>query len=187
VHSKALCWTALDRGLALAAKCGRAAPERRWRAARDEVREAIEREGYDRERNTFLQAFGHDALDAALLRLPATGFVAYDDARMVGTVDAVRAALDEDGLLRRYDVPDGLPGREGAFLACSFWLVECLARQGRDEEARRTFDRAAATANDLGLFAEEYDTRAGRMLGNFPQALTHLAHIEAALALAADH
>jgi GH15 family glucan-1,4-alpha-glucosidase len=133
-----------------------------------------------------VQAFGSAALDAAVLRLPASGFIAYDDPRMVSTVDVIARGLDDGGLLRRYDSDDGLPGREGAFLACTFWLVECLAGQGRTDEAQAWFDRAAGTANDLGLFSEEYDTEGDRMLGNFPQALTHLAHIEAALALVAS-
>jgi GH15 family glucan-1,4-alpha-glucosidase len=184
VHSKALCWAALDRGLALAEQCGRTAPVRRWRTARDRARAAIEEIGFDARRGTFVQAFGHRELDAALLRLPATGFVAYDDPRMIGTVDAIREELADDGLLRRYTLEDGLPGREGAFLACTFWLVECLAGQGRLHDACSVFDRATATANDLGLFAEEFAPREGRMLGNFPQALTHLSHIEAAVALA---
>ena len=184
VHSKALCWVALDRGLELAERCMRKAPERRWRKARDGVAAAIDDRGFDERRGTFVQAFGHSDLDAAVLRLPSTGLIAYDDPRMVSTVDAVREALEEDGLLRRYDAADDLPGREGTFLPCSFWLVECLARQGRAELAREHFDRAVATANDLGLFAEEFDVRAGAMRGNFPQALTHLSHIEAALALA---
>ena len=184
VHSKALCWAALEHGIELARRCGRRAPERRWRKQRDAVRAAIEHEGFDAGRGTFRQAFGEPELDAALLRLPAVGFLDYDDPRMVGTVDAVREELEEDGLLRRYALDDGLPGREGAFLACTFWLAECLARQGRVEEARGAFDRAIATANDVGLFAEEFSAREGIMLGNFPQALTHLSHIEAAVALA---
>jgi GH15 family glucan-1,4-alpha-glucosidase len=184
VHSKALCWAALEHGLVLAEACMRRAPERRWRKARDAARKAIERDGFDAKRGTFVQAFGHGDLDAALLRIPAIGLLDYDDPRMVGTVDAVREALDDDGLLRRYTLDDGLPGREGAFLACTFWLAECLGRQGRLEEARRAFDRAIATANDLGLFSEEFAPAEGVMLGNFPQALTHLSHIEAAVALA---
>ena len=183
VHSKGLCWAALAHGLELADETGRRAPVERWRAARDEVRAAVERDGFDAARGTFVQAFGHADLDAAVLRLPAADFLAFDDPRMASTVDALRAELEEDGLLRRYSTDDGLPGREGAFLACTFWLVECLARQGRDADARSAFERATATANDLGLFAEEHDPHAGLMLGNFPQALTHLSHIEAALAL----
>jgi GH15 family glucan-1,4-alpha-glucosidase len=183
VYSKVMCWLACDRGLRLAEACGREAPVQRWSEARTAIAQAVDAQGYDRERGTFLQAFGLPDLDAAVLRLPSTGFVAYDDPRMLSTADVLAAALDDGGLLRRYDADDGLPGREGAFLACTFWLAECLAGQGRLDEARAWFDRAAATANDLGLFSEEYDVGGGRMLGNVPQALTHLAHIEAALAM----
>jgi GH15 family glucan-1,4-alpha-glucosidase len=182
-HSKVLCWVALDRALALAERCMRKAPERRWRKARDEIRRAIERRGYDRERGCFVRAFDDPGLDGALLRLPAVGFIDYGDERMIRTVDAIREELDWDGLIKRYDADDGLPGQEGAFLACSFWLVEVLARQSRTEEARKVFDRAVETANGLGLFAEEYDPAKNEMRGNFPQALTHLSHIEAAMAL----
>jgi GH15 family glucan-1,4-alpha-glucosidase len=184
VHSKAMCWAALDRGLRLADESMRKAPERRWRKARDEVREAIDAKGFDEARGTFVQAFGSAELDAAVLLLPTFGFVEWDDERMVGTVDAVREALDVGGgLLLRYTQDDSLEGKEGAFLACSFWLVECLAHQHRLEQAQEVFDRAVATANDLGLFGEEYDVEAEEILGNFPQGLTHLAHIAAAVAL----
>jgi GH15 family glucan-1,4-alpha-glucosidase len=184
VHSKALCWAAVDRGLRLAEACMRKAPERRWRKARDEIRAAIESDGYDRKRGIFVPAFGENGLDAALLRLPTVDFVAYDDERMIRTTDAIREGLDWDGLLRRYDADDGLEGEEGAFVACTFWLAEVLARQGRIEDARGAFDRAVATANGLGLFSEEYDPDRGLMLGNFPQALSHLSHLEASIALA---
>jgi GH15 family glucan-1,4-alpha-glucosidase len=184
VHSKALTWAAFDRGIRLAEDTGREVPEE-WREAREEVRAAVESEGYDAERGVFVQAFDHRGMDAALLRLPAAGFLDWDDERMVRTADAIREALALGGLLRRYEADDGMP-EEGAFLACSFWLANCLAHQGRDDEAREAFDAAAATANDLGLFAEEYDPDADRMLGNFPQALTHLSHIEAALSLGQD-
>ena len=183
-HSKALCWVALDRALLLAERCMRKAPERRWRKAQDEIREAIDRQGYDEDRGVFIRAFGEEGMDAALLRLPAVGFVEYDDERMIRTVDAIREELSDDGLLRRYRADDDLPGQEGAFLACSFWLAEVLARQSRDTEARAAFDRAMQAANGLGLFPEEYDVAEREMRGNFPQALTHLSHIEAALALA---
>ena len=185
VHSKVLCWSALDRGIRLADECMRRAPTRRWKRARDEVRETIERRGYDRKRGVFVQAFDRPELDAALLLLPTVEFVAWDDERMVRTVAAIREQLAAgDGLLYRYDRDDGLEGREGAFLCCSFWLAECLARGGDPLEGRVVFDRASATANDLGLFSEELDPGTGRLLGNFPQALTHLAHISAAMALA---
>jgi GH15 family glucan-1,4-alpha-glucosidase len=182
VHSKVLCWAALDRGLRLAEECLRKAPERRWRRVRDELREEIERRGVHD--GHFVQAFDHRSADAALLLLPTTGFLAADDPRMVATTDFVREELSDNGLVRRYEEDDGLPGREGAFLPCSFWLVECLVGQGRHEEARAGFDAALATANHLGLFSEEYDAGKGMALGNFPQALTHFSHVAAALALA---
>jgi GH15 family glucan-1,4-alpha-glucosidase len=183
VHSKVLCWAAVDRGLRLAEECMRKAPTRRWRKARDEIREAVESKGYDKDRGVFVQAFGEPQLDASLLLLPTVEFVDYEDERMVRTADAVRADLDDDGLIRRYDVDDGLKGREGAFLACSFWLAECYANQQRLDDARQVFDRAVACANELGLFSEEWDTRAGEMVGNFPQGLTHLSHIAAVVAM----
>jgi GH15 family glucan-1,4-alpha-glucosidase len=182
-HSKVLCWAAIDRALALAKACMRKAPEQRWRSARDEIRAAIEDRGYDDRRGVFVQIFDEKQLDAALLRLPTVGFVDYDDERMVRTADAIRDELDADGLLYRYRTDDGFKGQEGAFLPCSFWLAEVFANQARIDEAQEVFDRAVATANGLGLFSEEYDPRKERMLGNFPQALTHLSHIEAALAI----
>jgi GH15 family glucan-1,4-alpha-glucosidase len=184
VHSKVLCWSALDRGMRLAEECLRRAPTRRWRQARDELREAIEARGFDRDRCTYRQVFDRRDVDCALLLLPSVEYVDWSDERMVGTVRAVREELDAGGgLLYRYLRRDGLPGREGAFLPCSFWLVECLARSGQLEDARETFDLVVARANDLGLFSEEIDPRSGELLGNFPQALTHLAHIDAAVAL----
>jgi GH15 family glucan-1,4-alpha-glucosidase len=188
VHSKVMCWAALDRGIRLAEESLRKAPVKRWEKTRNQIREAVEAEGYDEDWGIFVQAFGTKALDAALLLIPSVEFVSYDDERMVRTVDAIREELEVDGLLLRYrpdeEMRDGLKGEEGAFLACSFWLAECLARQGRIEEARVVFDRAASTGNELGFFSEEYDTKTDQMLGNFPQGLTHLSHIAAAVALA---
>jgi GH15 family glucan-1,4-alpha-glucosidase len=183
VHSKVMCWVALDRGLRLARECSRQAPERRWARIRGEIRATVERRGYEAKRGIFVRAFGNRQVDAALLLLPSVGFVECDDERMVRTTDAIIENLCEDGLVWRYPAEKRRP-REGAFLACSFWLCEVLARQGRIEEARETFDRAASTANDLGLFSEEFEPETGETLGNFPQALTHLSHITAALALA---
>jgi GH15 family glucan-1,4-alpha-glucosidase len=183
VHSKVMCWAAVDRGLRLSEGCIRSAPTRRWKRARNEMRKAILEHGYDRDRGTFVQAFGHKDLDAAVLLLPTVDFIDYDDERMISTVDTIRERLDCDGLILRYDTKDALKGREGAFIPCSFWLAECYAKQGRDEEARTVFDRAIATANHLGLLAEEYDPEADAMLGNFPQALSHLSHLTAALAI----
>ena len=185
VHSKAMCWVAVDRGLLLAEDCMRRAPTRRWKAARDEIKHEVETKGFDVDANTFVQSCGSTEVDASLLLLPNFGFIAYDDPRMVGTTDAVRRELDEgDGLLRRYKGKDSLEGDEGTFLACSFWLVECLAQQGRLDDARKVFERAAGTANDLGLFAEEVDPRDGSLLGNFPQGISHFSHLAAAVALA---
>ncbi|HEY4828756.1 MAG TPA: glycoside hydrolase family 15 protein [Solirubrobacteraceae bacterium] len=184
VHSKVLCWSALDRGMRLADECMRRAPTRRWKRVRDELRDAIERDGYDSERGVYVQAFGHSDMDAALLLLPTVEYVDWDDERMRRTVAAVREELDAgDGLLYRYRCDDELEGEEGAFLCCSFWLAECLARAGDLGEARAVFDQSVARSNDLGLFSEEVDPASGELLGNYPQGLTHLAHIDAAVAL----
>jgi GH15 family glucan-1,4-alpha-glucosidase len=185
VHSKAMCWSALDRGIALAEECMRRAPVRRWAKTRDEIKRTIERRGFDRKRGSFVQAFDRSELDAALLLLPRVGFVAWDDERMLQTIADIREELGAgDGLLYRYRRSDGLEGQEGAFVSCSFWLAECLARAGELPDARAIFDKAVATANDLGLLAEQVDPASGELLGNFPQALTHLSHIDAAVALA---
>lgn len=182
VHSKVMCWAALDRGLRLAEECARQAPIRRWKKTREEIRRAIETKGFDARRGVFRRAFGSREMDGALLLLPGVGFVDYRDERMMRTTDAVRRELDDHGLIRRCAQTPKEPV-EGAFLACSFWLVECLAHQQRMTEAREVFDRAVATANDVGLFSEEADPASGEMLGNFPQGLTHLSHIAAAIAL----
>jgi GH15 family glucan-1,4-alpha-glucosidase len=185
VHSKALCWVALDRGLKLAEECLRKAPSRRWHKAREEIRTAVESDGYDPDRGVFVQAFGSKALDAALLLLPSVDFVTYDDPRMLRTADAIRTELDDGhGLIRRYRNDDHLAGEEGAFVTCSFWLAECLAHQGRMQEARELFDRVASCGSDLGLFPEEYSSDRRELLGNYPQGLSHLSHIAAAVALA---
>ncbi|MDT8386608.1 MAG: glycoside hydrolase family 15 protein [Thiogranum sp.] len=183
VHSKVMCWSALNRGIHIAEELGREAPVEQWQRSCEDIRAAVEEHGYDRERGIFVQSFEEPYLDAALLRMSCVDFIDHQDERMLRTTDAIRAALEVDGLLHRYDAPDGLPGQEGAFLPCSFWLAECLAFQQRRSEARSVFERAVRTANDLGLFSEEYDTRRQLLWGNFPQALTHLSYITAALAL----
>ena len=147
------------------------------------MRKDIEKRGYDPKRGIFVRSYGSKDLDAALLLLPTVDFVAWDDERMVRTTEAIRNELSRDGLVRRYTAKDGLKGKEGVFVACTFWLAECLAHQRRRAEARQAFERACRCANDLGLFAEEYEPKKGEMLGNFPQGLTHLAHVSAALAL----
>jgi GH15 family glucan-1,4-alpha-glucosidase len=184
VHSKVMCWAALDRGIRLADECMRRAPTRRWAKARDELRRTIERRGYDRKRGVFVQAYDRQDLDCALLLLPTVEFVDWDDERMVRTALAIREELDAGrGLLYRYRRKDGLKGEEGAFLCCSFWLVECFARAGLLPDAQEVFDQSVAAGNDLGLFSEELDPDSGELRGNFPQGLTHLAHISAAVAL----
>ncbi len=183
VHSKVMCWAALDGGIALAERYSLPAPLDRWREEREGMRRDIERRGYDRKRGIFVRSYGSKDVDAALLLLPAVEFVAWDDERMVRTVDAIRKDLSHHGLVRRYKAQDGLRGTEGVFVACTFWLAECLAHQRRRKEAREAFERACRCANDLGLFAEEFQPASGEMLGNFPQGLTHLAHVSAALAL----
>jgi GH15 family glucan-1,4-alpha-glucosidase len=184
VHSKVMCWSAVNSGIELAEKYHFEAPLEKWRVARDQMRANIEKRGIDHKRGIFVRSFGSQDVDAALLLLPITGFIAYDDERMVRTTDVICKELMQDGLLLRYLSHDGLRGSEGVFLACTFWLVSCLARQKRKTLAQRIFKRACASANDLGLFAEEYAPKSGEMLGNFPQGLTHLSHIGAALALA---
>lgn len=183
VHSKVMCWAAVSRGIALAERYSLAAPLDRWRKTQAQIRQLVETRGFDKRGGHFVRSFGSRELDADLLLLPSVGFVAWDDPRMIRTADAIRANLERDGLIMRYDGEDGLTGKEGVFVPCTFWLAEVFAHQGRKDEAIRLFERACTCANDLGLFAEEYDVRGKEPLGNFPQGLTHLAHISAALAL----
>ncbi|CBG74099.1 MULTISPECIES: glycoside hydrolase family 15 protein [Streptomyces] len=193
-HSKVMCWVAADR----AVRTLEADPEltggdlEGWRALRDEIHREVCDRGYDPERNTFTQSYGSRELDAALLLIPLMGFLPPDDPRVVGTVDAIRAELSHEGLVRRYGLDhrtaattsvDGLPGGEGAFLVCSFWLADALHLTGRTAEARELFERLVGLANDVGLLAEEYDPVAGRQLGNFPQAFSHVGLVGTALAL----
>lgn len=184
VFSKALCWVALHRGIQLAEACGLPAPLARWRQNCDAIRHEIETQGYDARHGRFRQAYDNDNADASLLLLPWFHFVAYDDPRMLRTTDYIAAQLDNGGLLRRYDADDGLRGPEGAFIPCTFWLVDCLARQGRIDAAQRYYAKASACANDLGIHSEEFDVGNNAMLGNFAQGLTHVSQIIAHLALA---
>jgi GH15 family glucan-1,4-alpha-glucosidase len=184
VQSKAMCWVALDRGVKLAKDLGHRDLVEEWEKSRDEIRRDVESKGYDCERGVFTQAYGYKDLDASLLLMPIFGFVDFLDERMIRTTDAIRKDLNQNGLIRRYSTDnDGMEGDEGTFLACTFWLAECLARQGRIDEAKEAFEVGLATGNDLGLFAEEFDASKGEMMGNFPQGLTHLSLIAAAVAL----
>ncbi|MFI6409494.1 glycoside hydrolase family 15 protein [Streptomyces sp. NPDC050548] len=192
VHSKVMVWVAADRAVrTLEEYADLPGDLSGWRELRDAVHKDVCENGYDPVRNTFTQYYGSQELDAALLLIPRFGFLPPDDPRVVGTVDAVQAALGHDGFVRRYDtaadVPvDGLPGDEGTFLACSFWLVDALHMTGRTKEARVLFERLVGLANDVGLLAEEYDPVAGRQLGNFPQAFSHIGLVNTALALFGD-
>ncbi|MDQ0580154.1 glycoside hydrolase family 15 protein [Streptomyces rishiriensis] len=188
VHSKVMVWVAADRAVrTLEDHPGLSGDLAGWRALRDEVHREVCEKGYDPERNTFTQSYGSRDLDASLLLIPRVGFLPPDDPRVVGTVDAVREELGHGGLLRRYSTDgrsvDGLPGDEGTFLACSFWLADALHMTGRAEEARELFERLVGLANDVGLLAEEYDPSTGRHLGNFPQAFSHIGLVNTALAL----
>ncbi|MEU6428038.1 glycoside hydrolase family 15 protein [Microbispora sp. NPDC046973] len=189
VHSKVMAWVAADRMVRVIEELGRRGDVERWRALRDRIHAEVCDKGYDPERNTFTQSYGSRELDAALLQIPIVGFLPPDDPRVIGTVEAIERELMTDGFVLRYplaeDNPvDGLPGGEGAFLACSFWLAEARAMIGRHDDAVELFERLVALSNDVGLLAEEYDPRAGRQLGNFPQAFTHIHLIRTAQALA---
>ncbi|MFK4225702.1 glycoside hydrolase family 15 protein [Streptomyces sp. NPDC019890] len=188
VHSKVMAWVAADRAVRTLEACPELSGDpARWRAMRDEVHREVCEKGYDPVRNTFTQSYGSAELDAATLLIPRFGFLPPDDPRVIGTVDAVQRELGTGGLVRRYSTEgmpvDGMPGSEGAFLACSFWLADALRMTGRAKEARELFERLLALRNDVGLLAEEYDPVAGRQLGNFPQAFSHIALVNTALAL----
>ncbi|WP_030691652.1 glycoside hydrolase family 15 protein [Streptomyces globisporus] len=190
-HSKVMAWVAADRAVrTLEADPTLPGDAGRWRAMRDEIHAQVCARAYDPVRNTFTQAYGSSELDAATLLIPQVGFLPPEDPRVVGTVDAVREELMHGGFLRRYSPDstalDGLPGQEGTFLVCSFWLADALRLTGRAEEARELFERLLTLTNDVGLLAEEYDPVAGRQLGNFPQAFSHIGLVGTALALAAE-
>jgi GH15 family glucan-1,4-alpha-glucosidase len=186
-HSKVMAWAAFDRAAKLAVHNGAGdGVSQRWRRAADEIHQEVCAKGFDASRGSFVQAYGSPHLDASLLQMPLVGFLPPNDPRIAGTVAAIERDLMRGGLLLRYDTEasdDGLPPGEGAFLACSFWLAHVYAMQGRGDDATRMFERLLSLGNDVGLFAEEYDPEAGRMLGNFPQAFSHVGLINTALAL----
>jgi GH15 family glucan-1,4-alpha-glucosidase len=186
-HSRAMMWAAFDRAICAVENDGRSGPVDRWRAVRAELAERIERGGFDAALGTYVQYEGATEVDAALLQLAQIGYVAYDDPRMLGTVARIEQTLLRDGLLRRYRTEsevDGVPGDENAFIACSFWLAEQYAHTGRLDEATELMDRVLAYRTDLGLLAEQADPRTAHQAGNTPQALSHLALVRAADAIA---
>ncbi len=185
-HSKMMAWVAFDRGIKLSEACRFPDNEHivRWKKVRDEIHQQVCELGYNPKRKAFTQFYGSDALDASLLMMPRSGFLPVSDERVRNTIEAIERELMEDGFVLRYRTgeksADGLPGREGVFLPCSFWLANCLHALGRNDEAKRLFERLLTLRNDLGLFSEEYDPVQKRQLGNFPQALTHLALVSSA-------
>jgi GH15 family glucan-1,4-alpha-glucosidase len=185
--SKVAAWAALDRAVRYSEEHSLKEPIEDLRQIRKTIFDEVCREGFNHNLNTFTQYYGGTGLDASLLFIPLTGFLPPTDARVSGTVQAIERELLHDGLLLRFkpeaDV-DGLSGEEGVFLACSFWLAGVYQMMGREEDARTLFDRAASMRNDLGLLAEEYDPKEKRQLGNFPQAFSHFALVNAAFALA---
>jgi GH15 family glucan-1,4-alpha-glucosidase len=189
VHSKVMAWVAFDRAVRSVEEYEREGPVDRWRQLRDEIHADVCREGFSEKLGAFTQSYGLDRLDASLLMIPLVGFLPADDERVVGTVAAIERELLEDGLVARYRADeentgvDGLPPGEATFLPCSFWLAQVYVLQGRLDEAETLFQRLLALRNDLGLLSEEYDVEAGRLVGNFPQAFTHLTLVDAALTL----
>ena len=188
-HSKVMAWVAFDRAVKAIERHGVAGPVDHWRQVRDTVHAEVCREGFDGKRNSFTQYYGSEEVDASLLMIPLVGFLPPNDPRVLGTVAAIERDLVWNGFVRRYrpkEHIDGLPPGEGAFIACSFWLADNYALQGRREDALRLFERLLGLRNDLGLLAEEYDPRAARLLGNFPQAFSHVMLINTARNLAKE-
>jgi GH15 family glucan-1,4-alpha-glucosidase len=191
VHSKVMAWVAFDRAVQTVERHGMTGPVEKWRVLRDQIHSEVCAQGFDADRNTFTQYYGSKDLDSSLLLIPQVGFLPPTDPRVVGTVEAIQRELTEDGFVRRYSPPgpgedcvDGLPGTEGAFLACSFWLADDLAMIGRHDEATELFERLLDLRNDVGLLAEEWDPRAGRQVGNTPQAFSHVPLVATAQNLA---
>jgi len=188
-HSKVMAWVAFDRAVRLVEECGCSADQhvRRWRKVRDQIHAEVCERGFSPSKKAFTQYYGSDALDASLLMMPLAGFLPFSDKRVRGTIDAIERELMQDGFVLRYrpeeEGVDGLPGSEGVFLPCSFWMVSCLHGIGRKKEAREMFERLLSLRNDLGLLAEEYDPRSKRQLGNFPQAFTHVSLVNTAFNL----
>ena len=189
-HSKMMAWMAFDRAVKLVEECGCSADQHveRWKKIRDQIHAEVCEHGYNTGKKAFTQVYGSDALDASLLMMPLTGFLPATDERVRGTIEAIERELMQDGLVLRYrpeeEGVDGLPGREGVFLPCSFWMADCLHLVGRKKEARELFERLLALRNDLGLLSEEYDPVDKRQLGNFPQAFSHVALVNTARILA---
>jgi GH15 family glucan-1,4-alpha-glucosidase len=190
VHSRVMAWVAMDRGVRAVERYGLDGPVEQWRKTRDAIHEQVCAEGYNASVGAFTQYYGSTELDASVLMIPLVGFLPASDPRVISTVEAIQRDLLQDGFVLRYQNAsgvDGLPGKEGAFLPCSYWLADCLAAIGRRDEARALFERLIALANDVGLLSEEYDPEAKRLIGNFPQAFTHVGLVNTARNLSADN
>jgi GH15 family glucan-1,4-alpha-glucosidase len=188
--SKVMAWVALDRAVRDAETFKLPGPLDHWRQVRNRIHATVCEKGYSTTKNAFVQSFGSEELDASLLLIPLVGFLPHEDIRVQTTVDAIQRELMQDGLVMRYRTEtgaDGLPPGEGVFLACSFWMVDCLHMQGRLAEAQDLFARLLALRNDVGLLSEEYDTNAKRLVGNFPQAFSHIALVSTAMNLSTSH
>ncbi|HEX5446722.1 MAG TPA: glycoside hydrolase family 15 protein, partial [Pirellulales bacterium] len=189
-HSRVMAWVAVDRAIKSAERFHLPGDLDRWRQLRRRIHDEVCARGFDPGQNSFVQHYQTTALDASLLMLPLVGFLPPDDPRVLGTIDAIQRDLTADGFVLRYrteETADGLPGDEGVFLPCSFWLADCLALIGRQQEAEELYERLLSLRNDVGLISEEYDVRQQRLVGNFPQAFTHVGIINTAQNLATKH
>jgi GH15 family glucan-1,4-alpha-glucosidase len=183
IYSKLMCWVALDRGMKIAEQRGFEAPVEKWRRTRKAIRQAILERGFSQKLNSFVQAFESEVLDATSLLIPVMGFLPPDDPRIQGTIEATLNDLTVNGLVYRYLGDDGLPGREGAFVLCTFWLADALTLSGQVDRAQELFLNILEYASPLGLFAEEIDPASGHQLGNYPQAFSHIGLMNSALRL----
>jgi GH15 family glucan-1,4-alpha-glucosidase len=178
-----MAWVAFDRAIKSAEEFGMEGSIEEWKGVRKEIHDDVCRQGYDRKRNTFVQVYGEPQLDASLLLIPAVGFLPPEDPRVISTINAIEGELVEDGFVRRYipqSAHDGLPAGEGMFLACSFWLADAYRLVGRNAEAKALFEKLLSLRNGVGLLSEEYDNSSQRLIGNFPQAFSHIALVNTA-------
>ena len=184
-YSKVMAWVAFDRAIKTVERYGLQGPVEKWRKLRDTIHAEVCEKGYSQKMGAFTQAYGSDKMDASVLLISLSGFLPPDDPRIRGTIDAVERVLLKDGFVKRYinDNDDGLQGVEGAFIACSFWFVDNLVLVGRKDDARKMFERLITIRNDLGLISEEYDLQNKRLIGNFPQAFSHIALVNSAFNL----
>ncbi len=176
-----MCWVAVDRGLKIAEKKQFKAPFKKWEKAREEIKQSILKNGYNKKLDSFVRSYGAKSLDAANLLIPIVGFLPFDDPKVKGTINAVLKYLTKNNLVFRYNSKDGLPGKDGAFIPCTFWLIDCLTLSGQVEKAEKMLVSLLKYISPLGLFSEEIDPAQKNLLGNFPQALSHVGLINSAL------